>query len=728
MPASSSRRGRGSPASSTRTARVSPWPRQPDPFRFLEDLDDSAALAWVSEQNARTHAAWQTGASFEALAARLAQAYLPRERPVIPTRWKDWAYDLWEDDAHPKGLWRRTSWASWRSRAPQWQTLLDFDALGAEEGVPWVCADIEILYPDGDRALIALSPGGADATVVREFDIERRRFVEGGFAIESEGKHTVTWIDRDSVYVGWDRGDRARGALTRSGYPREVRRWQRGTPLTEAPVVFRGAFDDVSVEADYDPVEHRHEVVRGVDFFDSHTFWLDASGTWQRYEVPAHVAVGAWQGWLLLEPRLDWHCEGALYAGGSLLAIREDAFLLGRRDFVSLFTPTPVTSACEWTHTRHYLIVSWLDDVRSRTMLWLASQDGESGAWTWQSRPFAASAASGTAQVDISPVEETLDDEVYVDVDDYLQPPEYGLADLAANDLANWERIDRWPTQFDATPLVVKHGHAVSKDGTRVPYTIIGPRGVLEGDTPSPQPCLLTGYGGFAIPFTPHYLVGPGIGWLERGGVYAIAHIRGGGEYGPAWHTAAQRTRRQRSFDDFIAVAQQLAADGVTTPKQLGIQGDSNGGLLVGACMVQRPELFGAVVCEVPLLDMQRYHRLYAGASWLDEYGDPDDPAEARALAAISPYHNVKAGVAYPPVLFTTSASDDRVHPAHARKMAARMQAQGHAGVWYLESTAGGHGSGSDAVERAHYDALVFGFLWGTLALTNDDGSGAANR
>ncbi|HTH60371.1 MAG TPA: prolyl oligopeptidase family serine peptidase [Paraburkholderia sp.] len=690
----------------------SPWPREADPFLSLESLDDPAVDAWVDEQNARTRAAWHGGERFDALAKRLAEAYLPRERPVIPSRWRQWAYDFWEDEDNPKGLWRRTPWADWRARRAAWQPLIDFDALGAAEDRPWVCAGIDILYPDGDRALIQLSDGGADATVVREFDIERREFVTGGFEIAKAGKHAISWVDRDTVYVGWDNGAKT---LTRSGYPREVRRWARGTRLADAPVVFRGEYDDISVEADYDPVEDRHDVVRSVDFFDSHSYRLSDAGDWVRYDAPSHVEVGAWRGWLLLEPRLDWVCAGVTYPGGSLLAIREDAFVAGERVGTVLFTPTPVTSACDWTHTRNVLVVSWLDDVQSRTMLWEPTQDddGDGNAWSWRSRAFPARASS---QVDVSAIEETLDDEVFVDVDDYLQPPEYWLADLAKPDLQDWELIDRWPTQFDASSLTVIRSHAQSADGTLVPFTVIGSRDALEGESRGPRPCALTGYGGFAIALTPQYLVGSGIGWLEEGGVVAIAHIRGGGEYGTAWHVNAQREHRQRSFDDFIAVAQQLVADGVTTSAQLGIKGGSNGGLLVAACMVQRPELFGAVVCEVPLLDMQRYPLLHAGASWLDEYGDPDDPDEARALAAYSPYQRVAASGVYPPVLFTTSTSDDRVHPGHARKMVARMQQQGHDNVWYLENTDGGHGPGSDALERAQYDALVDRFLWTTLA------------
>ncbi|WP_323120632.1 prolyl oligopeptidase family serine peptidase [Burkholderia alba] len=683
------------------------WPDTPDPFLFLEALESTGARDWVDAQNALTRAAWRDGDAYRALTERLARAYLPRERPVIPERWRDWAYDLWQDDRHPKGLWRRTPWASWRAGKPEWEDLLDLDALGVEEGEPWVFEGDAILYPDGDRALLSLSPGGSDAVVVREFDLTRREFVRDGFVIDVPGHHTLDWIDRDTVYASWDRGD---ASLTRSGYPYEVRRWTRGTALAEAPVVFRGEYDDISAGAGFDPIDGRHVAWRSVDFFDVHTYWLTAAGEWARYDVPAHVGVGHWRGWLVFEPRLDWTCGGVTHPGGALLAIREEAFLAGARACFTLFTPDVATSACTWTDSRGYLLASWLDDVQTRTELWQPIRD-DGGNWSWHSRPFDGPAG---AQVGVEPIESSLNDDAYVDVDTYLQPPECWLVDLANDTPSTRVLLDRPPVQFDATGLVVRRAHAQSRDGTRVPYTLIGPRDALEGAPRIARPCLLSGYGGFALPNLPGYSDRLGIGWLERGGVAVFAHIRGGGEFGPDWHLDAQREHRQRAFDDFIAVAEQLIADGVTTSAQLGIEGASNGGLLVAACMVQRPALFGAVLCQVPLLDMQRYHLLHAGASWLDEYGDPDDPREAAALAAYSPYHRVAAGVAYPPLLLTTSTRDDRVHPAHARKMAARMRALGHDRVWYWENTDGGHGSADD-LELAQANAAEWGFLWAHL-------------
>lgn len=679
------------------------WPLSPDTFLALEALDDPVVLEWVERQNARTLAAWGSGPRFNALKDRLASVCLPRDPPVIPARWRDWAHDIWQDEHNPKGIWRRTSWASWRAGQAEWQTLIDFDALGEDEQTQWVCADQQILYPDGDRALISLSSGGSDAVIVREFDLETRRFVDDGFVLPEPGKHSIFWIDRDTVYLGWDNGGLS---LTRSGYPREVRRWTRGTPITDAPVVFRAEFDDVSVGADYDPIERRHALFVSVDSFDSDTYYLDEARQWQRFDVPAHVAVGVWDGWLLFQPRLPWDCDEVTYAGGALLAIREAAFLRGERDCVPLFVPTPTTSGCGYSFTRHLLIVSYLDDVQQRTILWQAKQSGD-GIWQWDSREFPL---PENAQIGVSPIEPTMDDEAYVGVEDYLQPGGCWIVDLMQDDLSQWELIDQFPASFDATRFAVTRAHAISADGTRVPYTLIGPREPGQ----QTRPCLLNGYGGFSIALTPGYMSGIGVGWLESGSVYVVANIRGGGEFGPAWHTAAMGPNRQRAFDDFIAVAQALIDTGVTTPAQLGIRGGSNGGLLVAACMVQRPELFGAVVSQVPLLDMSRYHFLHAGASWLEEYGDPDVPEQARVLAAYSPYHQLSAERTYPPVLFTTCTGDDRVHPGHARKMTARMQALGAGNVWYFEDKEGGHGA-ADGLHMAAQDALVLEFLWSCL-------------
>ncbi|WP_050476299.1 prolyl oligopeptidase family serine peptidase [Herbaspirillum rhizosphaerae] len=684
------------------------WPSHPDPYLSLE-TDTPASLAWIAQQNQRTRERWQDAPVFEQIRPRLERAYLPRDLPVTPQREQDYAYDVLVDGDHPRGLWRRMRWDDWRAGAGQWQDLLDIDALGESEGVEWQLIDCQILYPDGDRALVILSPGGSDATVMREFDIDARAFVDNGFSLPHAGNHSASWIDRNTLYVLWDAGDDTQSPLTHCGFPYQARRWSRGTAVQDAAVVFSGEAKDDSVYVWFDPHTQRHEALRGVDFFDQHAYYMDADGQWQAYALPAWVHGGYWNGWLILSLRQEWECQGVSYPGGTLLAVRDKEFLA--HDWSSLtvlFSPTDETSAANWQGAKHHLLVSYLNDLQSMVLIHSPLQ-GADGAWTWTRCDLAL---PGHAHVTVSAVAPELNDDVYVSLTGYLAPAQYWLADLVAP--VAWDHLNARtligsdPAPFDASTLDICRRNARSADGTRIPYVVVGARGRLAGETASP--CLLTGYGGFGVILEPHHLVGPAIGWLEAGGIYVEAHIRGGGEFGEQWHQAAQRDMRQRCFDDFIAVAEDLIAAGLTTPAQLGIQGASNGGLLVAACMVQRPDLFGAVVCEGALLDMQRYPHLHMGSVWIDEYGDPDDEQEAVTLIAYSPYHRVDAAAAYPPVLFTTSANDDRVHPGHARKMAALMHGQGHRDVWYLEKQDGGHGM-LDARQYAQSEALVFSFL-----------------
>lgn len=690
----------------------------PDPYLALESSDNSDTHAWVDAQNARSLQAWGQGNQYETLLQKLATAYLPPDLPPVPTRHGEWAFDLLIDDMHPRGLWRRAGWEDWRHGMPRWQDLIDVDALDAQDGVPWQLADIEVIYPEYDRALITLSPGGGDACIVREFDIERGIWVEDGFAIEMPGKHSISWIDRDTVYVSWDHGEAMR---TRAGYPREVRRWQRGVPIAEAPVTFRANIHDISVSAGYDPQAGRHLlwVCAASDLLRSYR--LDEAGQWQRYDMAEHVEVTPWKDWLLLTPRKRWQAGDSEYAAGTLLAITEAAYLAGDhvagdRAFTVLHTTPPRGSDCTISMTRNYLIVSWLDELHRHTAVWEPIY-GADGSCSWHVREFPS---QDDVELFLSPIDPMSDDGVYVVTESYLSPPATYLVDLARQDLSQLEPCMEFPPAFDAAPLAVRRRYARCRDGTMIPYSLIGPRSALAEDHPTPAPCVLTGYGGFSIPLCPEYDVRYGAGWLEQGGVVVIAHVRGGGEFGTAWHEAARGPHRQRAFDDFIAVAEDLIASGVTTSAQLGIEGGSNGGLMVAACMVQRPELFGAVVCAVPLLDMHRFHLLEAGAAWIDEYGDPEDVEAARVLDAYSPYHRVKADVSYPPVLFVTSSSDDLVHPGHARKMTARMQDEGHREVWLLEKAHGGHGS-VDGHDAARQDALIFNFLWSHLARSRQD-------
>ncbi|SAK96465.1 prolyl oligopeptidase family protein [Caballeronia pedi] len=688
------------------------WPTSDalDPFIGLETLGDANVQTWVDAQNRRTEAAFGNTSEARALARRLEKAYTSQDRIVSCSRYGDWAYNTWQDDAHPLGIVRRTPWSAWLAGAPVWETILDVDALDLNtkehDDTRWALADFDMRYPDYDRALVSLSPGGSDACMVREFDIASKSFVADGFVLPDVGKHDISWIDRDTVYVGWDDSKtNPRPALTTSGFPRQARRWKRGTPLADAPVVFEGNRRDVSAGVDYDPLEKLHLASRAVTFFDTLNYWLDeTSNEWRQYDLPTHTEIEHWNGWLFVTPRKFWNAGGRRYAPGTLTVIRRDAFLAGSRHFTALFTPSERLVLAGIDFTKHWLIVSQMDDGTPRVTLLRppATPDGE-----WASRAFALPDAS---QSWVDSIDSERDDTVLIHVEHFLTPPSLYHADLA-ND-APWQLLARLPAQFDAAGLTAVRRHALAPDGERIPYWLIGREVETRTDA---RPCLLYGYGGFEVALDPGYDATTGIAWLERGGLYAVANIRGGGEFGPAWHQAALREKRQIAFDDFIAVAEALIDTGVTTARQLAIRGGSNGGLLTGACMIQRPELFGGVLSEVPLLDMARFHLLLQGASWIDEYGDPDDDADLRHLLAYSPYQNVKADVAYPPALFTSSTSDDRVHPAHARKMAAKMQAQGHANVWYQETGDGGHGAGVEPGAVAQAEAAAFAFLAATI-------------
>ncbi|AOK29669.1 MULTISPECIES: prolyl oligopeptidase family serine peptidase [Burkholderia] len=686
------------------------WPPSPhavDPYIGLEALDDPIVDSWVRAQTNRTLNAYGHTANADAYTKRFREAMTAQNRLVVCSRCGNWGYNTWTDETHPLGLVRRTPWQAWIDGQPSWETVLDIDALDlnnrSDDDTRWVLADFYPIYPTYDRALVHLSPGGSDACIVREFDIEARMFVANGFELAEPGHHHVAWIDRETIYVSWDdRATNPNPALTWAGYPRQVRKWSRGVPVAQAPIVFECEPDDLSVTLTYDPIHARHTAIRSTAFFVAQQFWLDEeTEEWRRVDVPSDAGLLEWNEWLFVMPRTDWCVDAATYLGGSLLAIRRDAFLGGARRFAVLFAPSDegILSGVDWT--QHWLIVSHKKESVTRVTLW---QPPVSADEAWQARAYAL---PDDGEASVTAIDPTRDDTVLIYVDHFLTPPSLYLADLDTN--APMRLLGRLPARFEATGLATERRHATAPDGMRIPYWVIGREADLRGNA---QPCVLYGYGGFEVSVdTPAYLDTIGFSWLEQGGVYAIASTRGGGEFGPAWHRAAQRDKRQVAFDDFIAVAEALIATGVTTPEQLAIMGASNGGLLSAVCMIQRPDLFGAVVSDVPVLDMSRFHLLMQGALWIDEYGDPNNADDYRTLMAYSPYHNVKPDVSYPPVLFTSSSTDDRVHPGHARKMVAKMQALGHREVWYLEHRDGGHGAGIEPETIARAQATTHEFL-----------------
>ncbi|MFG2996872.1 prolyl oligopeptidase family protein [Streptomyces sp. NPDC048340] len=677
-----------------------------DPFLWLEDVDGADALAWVAERNAETRAALTEGPGFRALQTELREVLDDTGRIPYTTRRGEFLYSFWRDAGHPKGVWRRTTLDRYREDDPEWEVLLDVDALAAGEGEGWVWAGAAVRYPDYGRALVRLSRDGSDAVCVREFDLGTKAFVEDGFRLP-EAKTNVGWIDEDHVFLATDFGP---GTMTDSGYPRTVRRWRRGTAPEQAELVFEAAAGDVSAFGWHDatPGFERSFVGCRPTFFTTEVFLLsDTDGTGGtdgaggrvrlvKVDVPADADVDAWREWLLVTLRTPWLGQPS----GSLLAFDFDGFLAGERSPQVLFVPDAHTALAGFSPTRRHLILNTFADVSTRMEVLTPGPDG------WARRPLADVPPLACATV--TDTDADVSDEYFLDVDSYLRPSTLYRGEIGADA----EILKSAPAHFDATGLSVRQYFATSPDGTAVPYFVVGPDPAAAPDGEcDPGPTLLYGYGGFEVSMVPSYSGVTGRAWLGRGGTYVVANIRGGGEYGPRWHQAALGADRVLAFEDFAAVAADLIARGITTPSRLGIAGGSNGGLLMGAMLTRYPELFGAIVVHVPLLDMLRFHRLLAGASWMAEYGDPDSEADRPHLAEYSPYHNLAAGQMYPPVLLTTSTRDDRVHPGHARKTAARLRELGHP-VLFHEHTGGGHAGATDNEQSAFNQALTHTFLW----------------
>jgi len=667
-----------------------------DPHLWLEDVDGAAALAWVRARTDLAARELEATPGFDALRARLLSIFDSDARIPFPEQHGGRLYNLWKDAANPRGLWRRTTDEEYRKADPAWEVVLDLDALARDEGENWTWKGVNVLPPGDERALVLLSRGGADAAVVREFDLRAKRFVEDGFVLP-ESKCQVSWRTRDELFVGTDFGP---GSLTTSGYPRTTRSWRRGTDIASATTIAECEATHVTC---YGIRYHargfeRDFVVRVPAFHRAEVFWL-RDGEMVRLDKPDSAVARQHREWLLLSLRDDWQVGDAAYAAGSLLACRFDDFVAGGRDFHVLFAPTPTTSLAGWSSTRSHVLVGMLEDVKSRIHAWRFA-DG-----AWSGTPLPGLPAFGS--VGATPVDAEEGDDYWLTATDFLAPTSLLRGTVGGPPAIALKSL---PAFFDADGLQVEQCFVLS-DGTRVPYFLVARRDLRrDGGTPT----LLAGYGGFEVPMLPGYHAGVGAAWLEKGGAYAVANIRGGGEYGPRWHQAAKRSGRMRCYEDFAAVARDLSARGVAAPHRLGIMGGSNGGLLVGNMATLFPELFGAVVCQVPLLDMRRYHRLLAGASWMSEYGDPDDPADWEFMRRWSPYHNLRREARYPRILFTTSTRDDRVHPGHARKMAARMEELGH-DVLFFENTEGGHGGAADNRQAARMGALAFAFLWRQL-------------
>lgn len=688
-----------------------------DPYLWLEDVESEQALDWVRARNAHAEQVLTTDPEFEPTKAQILEVLDSRDKIPSVALAGDHLYNVWTDAEHKRGLWRRTTWESYRTETPQWEVLLDIDELNRTEGTSWVWHGASILRTGPlafQRAIIDLSPGGSDTDISREFDLTTLTFVDpadGGFS-RTPAKGGLAWIDSDTVFVATSDD----GEPTTSGYPRRVRRLRRGQSLEQAEIVYEGELSDLSIGGHHDrtPGFERDWVSRALTFYTQEQYELLADGSLVKLDVPDSAMADVHREWLLIELRDDWELGDITHPAGTLLSIRYDDYQAGSRGLTVLFSPTDTTALVDASWTRHHLVLNVLDDVKNVFEILTPPETGDS----WARRPFPAAPALGTTGVGgVNPLADSGDgeygDALWMVSTDYLTPSTLSLVQLdRSGEVTSTEALKHAPEFFDAQGLISEQHFATSADGTRVPYFVVRRADLaLDGTAPT----LLYGYGGFEISLTPGYSGGMGRSWLTRGGVYVVANIRGGGEYGPTWHQAALKQHRGRAYEDFAAVARDLIERGITSPAHLGVQGGSNGGLLTGNMLTQYPELFGAVVVQVPLLDMQRYHLLLAGASWEAEYGNPDDPAEWAFLQTFSPYHLFDAERTYPPVLFTTSTKDDRVHPGHARKMAAKMLAAGK-DVTSYENIEGGHGGAATNSQAAHMAALAYRFLWQRLS------------
>ncbi len=672
-----------------------------DDHLWLEEVEGEAALGWVRSQNARTLAHLQALPDYAAFEAAALDALNSSERIPYGTVRDGFVYNFWQDETNVRGLWRRTTLASYATPAPDWDTIIDFDTLAEAEGKNWVFkgSDCFRRAPGARyRCLVSLSDGGKDAVINREFDIATKSFVDGGF-VTPEAKQGLAWAGEDTLLVATDWGD---GTLTESGYPFVVKRWTRGTPLADAAELILGKTTDVGVWPMAMQLEDGRILegaVQAETFFTSKYFWFpQGEAEPVQWPIPPKATPrGIYKGNYLFTLEQDWAPDGQdAFKAGDLLAFGLDTFLASRAlpPVALAFRPTATQAIDGVAIAKGAALLAISDNVAGKVL----RLDPSANGWT-----SSAVALPGTGQAGIAFAddEETV---VFLNYEDFLTPDSLLTYDIASGAVTTLKSL---PAKFDTAGLKVEQFFATSKDGTRVPYFIVHREDIaLDGTTPT----LLYGYGGFQVSMTQGYSPVTGRLWLEQGGAYVLANIRGGGEFGPNWHQAGLKLDRQRIYDDFIAVGEDLVARGITEPRRLGIMGGSNGGLLMGVMLNQRPDLWNAAVVQVPLLDMLRYHLLLAGASWVDEYGSPDVPDERAFLETISPYHNFDPAKPYPTPFFVTSTKDDRVHPGHARKMAKRFEEAGLP-FYYYENIDGGHSAAANQTERAKRTALEFAYL-----------------
>ncbi|MEO0463714.1 MAG: prolyl oligopeptidase family serine peptidase [Pseudomonadota bacterium] len=685
-----------------------PGPEQ-DPFIWLEEARSEEALKWVESENTRTLAMLETDPRFAELKAEALAIYDSEDRiPYVSFR-PDGLYNFWQDKENPKGLLRRTTLESYKTDAPEWETVLDIDALAAAEGKEWVYKGSSCLPPDLNLCMIALSDGGEDATILREFDTKAKAFVEGGFELPEKSQGGVSWVDKDTLLVGRSFGE---DTLTESEYPFTTRAWKRGTDIADAKELFRGEPTDVSAGAymlrDAEDVIHATLAYRSVSFHETEYSWLNPETfEWVKLDIPAKAnPYGIVDDHMLFSADVDWTVGETTFPADSLIAVDLEEWKKDPNGAAKtlVWAPGERQTKRGGAITANALYVGLLDNVVGKILKF----NFQNGAWLSEEVDLPDNATVGIA------ASSDKSEQIMFTVTNFLQPTTLYYSDKGETPSV----LKTSPERFDASGMEIEQHEATSPDGTKIPYFIVKPKGMaMTGDTPT----LMSGYGGFQIPRLPGYLGSTGKLWLENGGAYVLANIRGGGEFGPGWHQTAIRENKQRTWEDFIAVGDDLVKRGFTSPAHLGIQGGSQGGLLVGTAITQRPDLFGAAIVAIPLFDMLRYHLIGRGASWIGEYGDPRIPEQQAWITPYSPYQKIAEGVDYPMPFFWASTADDRTHPAHARKGAAKMKALGQPYL-YFEDTTGGHSGGVDNEQRAKLQALQYVYLMQRLMGSKDGG------
>lgn len=666
------------------------YAQEKDPYIWLEELESEKSMNWVKEHNQISQKKLESFTGFEELKSKYLASYNDKDKIVYPSVVGDFVYNFWKDENNQRGIWRRMEKKAYLAKSSDWELILDLDELSKNEGKKWVFQGANFLQPDNTRCLLSLSDGGTDEHEVREFDVTKKEFVSDGFFLPSS-KGSVAWISENELLISRDFGA---GTLTQSGYPRMLKRIKRGEKIEDARLILEKPDTLMGVWASSDFVNGKQLVFAQVSksFYEHEQLFLHENKL-TILNLPLDAdSYGMYQGKLIIRLNSDWTFDKEKLASGSLVSVDFKSLVYGTIKVQSIFRPNKRTTIDQVGLSQNGLVLHLLENVQS-VLYRFQYSDNE-----WKSERIEAPALGQISILGFSDENNTF----FYQYSNFITPPSLFYFDGKSSDL-----IFQLKPQFDATDLIVEQKEAKSADGTMIPYFMVRNKNVkMDGS----NPCLAYAYGGFNVSIKPNYSSRIGIGWLAQGGIYVSANIRGGGEFGPDWHKAAMKEKRQNAYNDFYAVCEDLIAQKITSPKHLGAFGWSNGGLMAGVVATQRPDLFNAVIIGAPLLDMKRFNKMLAGASWMGEYGNPDLTEDWKFIQKYSPYHNLKAKKKYPEVLFFTSTKDDRVHPAHARKMAARMEEQGHPFLYY-ETLEGGHGAASTNDQSAFNEAMMFSYL-----------------